>query len=621
MSRLGTLPFIAVGLVALLCVAVLVAVGVVPAGAAPQPAVLVTWVGNLTPSGNSPQTIPSSGALPITVEVYAPGVTPGLGQGAGITCWLHYGQVSAFGGPWTTLPDIPMSYVGDVGNNDRYSTLLGPLPAGLYEYTAWCSGDGGSTKNWADIASTGGNGKLTVTPSGPTATPTPTSPSSGVLINFVGNLTPNGNTPQTITTGSFLPVSVQVFAPGVTPPAGQGPGIQCWLYFGTVSFFGGPWSNISQAPMIYGGDVGNNDLYAISWGPLPVGLYEFTAWCSGNGGATQVWSDNAATGGNGKLTVVAAPGPTPTVTPTPVVVPTGTPSPPNCQELLINGGFEYDAAWSIGWTARPATYVGAPNPVRSGLRSMQLGILAATPDADTFSSIQQVVTIPGDAQTANISFWYYPISADAPGGLDRQELILLDPVSTATEAVLWRVTENTQAWKSLQFDLTPFRGRTVAVYFNARNDGDNLRTAMYLDDVRLVACYSTWPPLVPTLLPIYPTVPAFPTPLPIFPTLPPIYPTLLPSIITPLPGEPVIPPGPPTTVAVESLVPPPTSPFAATATPTPTPTPARRGSPLSDIVNSLGPWALLCLMVIIIVVSIALIAQYLVQRRRTNQGQ
>jgi hypothetical protein len=195
----------------------------------------------------------------------------------------------------------------------------------------------------------------------------------------------------------------------------------------------------------------------------------------------------------------------------------------------------------------------------------------------------------------------------------------------------------------VQFDLTPYRGRPVTVYFNAQNNGDGNLTAMFLDDVKLEACSSfgpgpqppAWPtlqppPVYPTFLPpVYPTFlpPVYPTFLPpVYPTfLPPVYPTLLPLapalptfpaiLATPAAAAvPVISPGPPTVVTVEgpgvAL-----TPVQMTPVPFPTPVPTPTGSPFGEIVGSIGPWAVLCLLGIIVIVSLALLAQWWASRR------
>lgn len=170
--------------------------------------------------------------------------------------------------------------------------------------------------------------------------------------------------------------------------------------------------------------------------------------------------------------IIKSPAPTPTPTPT------ATPTPPY-EELLVNGGFETDEAWYIGWTQRPAVY--STEVVHSGARSMRLGITDQT-DAYSYSTIWQKVTIPLDAYYATLSFWYYPLSQDTIEN-DWQEAMILD-ANLYPLAQVMKVNSNSQTWTYHAFDLLPYRGQTIAIYFNVHNDGEGDRkTAMYLDDV------------------------------------------------------------------------------------------------------------------------------------------
>ncbi|MEA3334586.1 MAG: PT domain-containing protein [Chloroflexota bacterium] len=636
-----------------------------PTPTPPGSGVTISWVGDLNPSGNNPQTIDDQSALFVTVDVYAPGVTESVGQGAGIGCSLHFGEVNFFGEPWFNTDDVPMAYYQDAGNNDRYAINMGPLPAGLYEYTAWCSGNGGATKIWSDNSATGGNGRLTiiattVTPAAtgtpiptaaPTFTPWPTlTTTPGVVINSVSNLYPGGNNPQTIDSTSALYISVDVFARYVTDSPGQGQGIFCFLHYGNVASFGGPWTNIIDAPMYYSGDApgGSADRYGINLGSLSAGLYEYTAWCSGNGGTTKVWADTSA-GGNGRLTVIGSPTAYPTSWPTvyPTVWPTAYPTlwptvyptvwptvyptvwptvaptvPAGCVDLIENGGFEWDGTWFLGETARPAAYV--PTPYYAGTRSMRLGIAQELPNVDSFSSIRQDVYVPADTPRATIRFRYYPESYGTAGNLNYQELVLLDPNrGGATIELLWRVTENTSSWLLKEFDITRHRGKLLTVYFNVRNDGTRGPTAMYLDDVALLSCSEPLPVPVPYNLPKEEFIPFeefMPPPEEFMP--PPIDYMLTPPVvlipddldIERLPTDILAPDV--TVVTVEAT---------GTTTPWPgiedamTPVPSSDeeeqiptgGSPLQDILRTLAPWAGLLLLTVIVAVTVAVLASFL----------
>lgn len=207
----------------------------------------------------------------------------------------------------------------------------------------------------------------------------------------------------------------------------------------------------------------------------------------------------------------APPTPTPTpvwtASPTPTSAPPPSPTPSSyCNELLMNGGFETDEAWQFYRTPLWPTYVGSPHPVRSGARSVMLGNLTL-PDALSYSSVRQDVFIPPDAQTARIEFWYWA-RADNPNDSDRQQFMLLDPVTYARIADLWRPRplHDERQWQREVIDLTPYRGQWVLLYFNVFNNGNGQRTIMFLDDVSLLAC---WPPPTAT-----PTPTSTPTPTP-----------------------------------------------------------------------------------------------------------
>ena len=120
---------------------------------------------------------------------------------------------------------------------------------------------------------------------------------------------------------------------------------------------------------------------------------------------------------------------------------------------------------------------------------MRLGITSQS-DADSYSSIRQQVTIPGNAASATLSFWYYPICQDSVD-FDWQEVIIYDAtVSHKLAYALSPICSNSQTWTHHTFDMMPYKGQTITLYFNVKNDGQgNLKTAMYVDDVSVYVCY------------------------------------------------------------------------------------------------------------------------------------
>jgi len=120
---------------------------------------------------------------------------------------------------------------------------------------------------------------------------------------------------------------------------------------------------------------------------------------------------------------------------------------------------------------------------------MCLGITSQS-DIESWSPIRQQVTIPGGVASATLSFWYYPICQHS-WPYDRQEVIIYDAaVTTKLAYAMSPVCSNSQIWTHHTFDLMPYKGQTITLYFNVYNDGrGNLKTAMYLDDVSVRVCY------------------------------------------------------------------------------------------------------------------------------------
>jgi hypothetical protein len=124
---------------------------------------------------------------------------------------------------------------------------------------------------------------------------------------------------------------------------------------------------------------------------------------------------------------------------------------------------------------------------------MRLGITDQG-DAKSWSSVYQEVTIPEDAVSATLSFWYYPLCRDALP-YDWQGAIIYDYNWVFLDWAMGKICSDNQTWMYHTFDLTPYKGQTIIVYFNVYNDGvGDLKTAMYLDDVSV----QVWYPITPT---------------------------------------------------------------------------------------------------------------------------
>lgn len=143
-----------------LLLAVLLALALsTPSSLADEAAPIPDWVGNMFPAGYSENIVTKGETFTVYTQVYKQGTTEASGQGEGIACTLYWGEVSRFSGEWEQVIETPMTYSGDIGNNDEYRAEIQP-GAGQYEFTTRCSSTTTSIVRWQNR----GNGRLTVSP-------------------------------------------------------------------------------------------------------------------------------------------------------------------------------------------------------------------------------------------------------------------------------------------------------------------------------------------------------------------------------------------------------------------------------------------------------------------------
>lgn len=167
--------------------------------------------------------------------------------------------------------------------------------------------------------------------------------------------------------------------------------------------------------------------------------------------------------------------PTPTLSPTPTV-------PPVTGNLIINGDFESDGGWAFNSTRHPASY--STEVVHSGARSARTGIVGGA-DRRSYSSVVQLVTIPADARRATLTYWVYPLSSDVfPRDI---QMVMVLSERFRVNSFAERTLSDARQWIQRSYDMTPFAGRTVYVYFGVYNGGHTGKpSAMYVDDVSLI---------------------------------------------------------------------------------------------------------------------------------------
>jgi len=155
---------------------------------------------------------------------------------------------------------------------------------------------------------------------------------------------------------------------------------------------------------------------------------------------------------------------------------------------VINGGFENGlTGWTTGGVAPPAA---STAQFHSGSASALLGTVQPAPEPNGDSNISQTVTIPSSGKTT-LSFWYRPATTDqicsGSGCVYDWQEAQIRSTSGQTLASVFKRNSNSQAWTQVSFDMTPYAGQNVVLWFNVHEDGSNPPddTWMYLDDVTL----------------------------------------------------------------------------------------------------------------------------------------
>ena len=148
-------------------------------------------------------------------------------------------------------------------------------------------------------------------------------------------------------------------------------------------------------------------------------------------------------------------------------------------QLIVNGGFETGnlSSWSATGVYLPFVVTGHAH---TGTYSAQLGASSGS-EPNGNSSLYQTITIPSTVTSATLTFWYWPSSTDTIT-YDWQEAQVQNTSGTMLAQIM-KVCSNSHAWTQKTFDLTPYKGQTIRIYFNDHQDGYGDLTYMYLDDV------------------------------------------------------------------------------------------------------------------------------------------
>ena len=184
---------------------------------------------------------------------------------------------------------------------------------------------------------------------------------------------------------------------------------------------------------------------------------------------------------------------TSTVTRTPTISPTPTLAPGECRELIINGNCETD---TTSWSFIPTEYTAGYSTAQAhgGTRSLRTGIESGNPKY-SYSSVQQSVYVPAEAEHLTLSFWYYTQATSPQGTTDRSYALIIDQ-SGRYYYLTWLTgaAANGRTWVYAQFTeesfptLLQFRGQRITIHFETQNDSWGGIAAMYTDDVSFQVC-------------------------------------------------------------------------------------------------------------------------------------
>lgn len=158
-----------------------------------------------------------------------------------------------------------------------------------------------------------------------------------------------------------------------------------------------------------------------------------------------------------------------------------------CTELLTNGNYEQGAT---GWNLLQGPVVPVVDSevtFHGSAQSIRLGIVSGD-NLASISAINQMVALPADANSIVLSFRYYPLYDAAPGPGDLQYVDIYNVMTGQFAGRALGTQSNERTWLTSDYDLTSQAGQTVRLVLAVNNDGVEGRSAMYVDNVSVMAC-------------------------------------------------------------------------------------------------------------------------------------
>ena len=208
------------------------------------------------------------------------------------------------------------------------------------------------------------------------------------------------------------------------------------------------------------------------------------------------------------LAILAAMPAAPTLAAAPLPYPT---TPPGCQQLILNGGFENGGltSWSTQGQVAPDSSVKF-----SGNFSARIGLTAIDPNQNLSSEIRQTIVLPSNSDIS-LSFKYYPRFDLNIADADVQFVDVRRTDGTRIP-IIPAAKQNLLTWQSVDnVSLNTVAGQQIELIFGVNNDGVGSRTWMYVDDVSIIVCPATPTPTWTPTITLTPSPTPSTTPLPV----------------------------------------------------------------------------------------------------------
>ncbi len=151
-----------------------------------------------------------------------------------------------------------------------------------------------------------------------------------------------------------------------------------------------------------------------------------------------------------------------------------------CQQLLINGDMETNAAWSVETNGAYTPF--SNYQAHSGQRSAYLAGVNNAVDV-----LRQTVSLPAN-QGTTLRFWWLINTEESSDGWDGFT-VQLASADGAPQRTLFAASERSAGftWQQTTIDLSEFAGQTVQLLISARTDAI-LSTDFFVDDMTLTSC-------------------------------------------------------------------------------------------------------------------------------------